>query len=223
MNTFDINKADYFDGVEKLIGQDKLIIYAEDPEFYSCYITPKTTVFPEGMSCDQVRQRVIHNGNMNAVGIVDGDFNDSIEHDNLFKINYYSIENIALYHHRSMSELKNKIVDFLTSNLQNKLRLDISFNHEDFHIKHGKKISREFNEYVDRKIKDAESYILFMDLKEVVLRYGKNKCKKCFKQSLSSYVPQFESLFSSDESIRILEKLLAYKAIDLPSQPNLIF
>ena len=175
------------------------------------------------MSCDQVRQRVIHNGNMNAVGIVDGDFNDSIEHDNLFKINYYSIENIALYHHRSMSELKNKIVDFLTSNLQNKLRLDISFNHEDFHIKHGKKISREFNEYVDRKIKDAESYILFMDLKEVVLRYGKNKCKKCFKQSLSSYVPQFESLFSSDESIRILEKLLAYKAIDLPSQPNLIF
>lgn len=222
MYTFDINKSDYLDGAEKLIGQDNLIIYAEDPEFYSCYITPKTTVYPEGMSCDQVRERVINTGNMNVIGIVDGDFNDFIEHDNLFKINYYSIENVALCRHRSMVELKNKITDFLTNNLLNKRRLDISFNHEDFHIKHGKKISREFNEYVDRKIKDAESYILFMDLKEVVLRYGKNKCKKPFKQTLPLYI-RFESLFSSDESIRILEKLLAYKAIDLPSQPNLIF
>ena len=223
MYTFDINKSDYLDGAEKLIGQDKLIIYAEDPEFYSCYITPKTTVFPEGMSCDQVRQRVIHNGNMNAVGIVDGDFNDSIEHDNLFKINYYSIENIALYHHRSMNELKNKIVDFLASNLQNKLRLDISFDNGNFHLKHGEKISKEFNKYVDRKIKDAESYILFMDLKEVVLCYGKNKCEKPFKQTLPLYVPQFESLFSSAESTRILEKLLNYEAINLPSQPNIVF
>lgn len=222
MYTFDINKSDYLDGVEKLIGQDKLMIYAEDPEFYSCYITPKTTVYPEGMSCDQVRKRVIDTGNVNVIGIVDGDFNDFIEHDNLFKINYYSIENVALCHHKSMGELKNKIADFLTKNLQNKLRLDISFGHEDFHIKHGNKIPREFNKYVNRKIKDAESYILFMDLKEVVLCYGKNKCKKPFKQTLPLYV-QFESLFSSAESTRILEKLLNYEAINLPSQPNLVF
>lgn len=222
MNTFDIKKSDYFDGVEKLIGQDKLIIYAEDPEFYSCYITPQTTVYPEGMSCDQVRKQVINTGNVNVVGIVDGDFNDFIEHDNLFKINYYSIENIALYHHKSMGELKNKIADFLTNNLQNKLRLDISFDHEDFQIKHGNKIPREFNNYVNRKIKDAESYILFMDLKEVVLCYGKNKCKTSFKKTLPLYV-QFESLFSSAESTRILEKLLNYEAINLPSQPNIVF
>ena len=59
MNTFDINKADYFDGVEKLIGQDKLIIYAEDPEFYSCYITPKTTVFPDEIMVKLLRGRNI--------------------------------------------------------------------------------------------------------------------------------------------------------------------
>ncbi len=222
MYTFDINKSEYLDGAEKLIGQDKLMIYAEDPEFYSCYITPQTTVYPEGMSCDQVRKRVINTGNVNVVGIVDGDFNDSIEHDNLFKINYYSIENIALYHHRSMSELKNKIVDFLTSNLQNKLRLDISFDDGNFHLKHGEKISKEFNNYVDRKIKDAKSYILFMDLKEVVLCYGKNKKKTSFKKTLPKYV-KFDSLFSSDESTRILTKFLNYEAIDLPSQPNIVF
>lgn len=222
MYTFDRNKSDYLDGAEKLIGQDKLMIYAEDPEFYSCYITPQTTVYPEGMSCDQVRKRVIDTGNVNVVGIVDGDFNDSFEHENLFKINYYSIENVALYHHRSMGELKNKIVDFLTNNLENKLRLDISFDNEDFHIKHGNKISSEFTNYVNRKIKDAESYILFMDLKKVVLCYGKNKNKASFKKTLPKYV-RFESLFSSAESTRILEKLLNYEAINLPSQPNIVF
>lgn len=222
MHTFDINKSDYLDGAEKLIGQDKLMIYTEDPEFYSCYITPQTTVYPEGMSCDQVRKKIISTGNVNVVGIVDGDFNDFTEHDNLFKINYYSIENIALYHHRSMNELKNKIVDFLSSNLKNKLRLDISFDNGDFHIKHGNKIAKEFNNYVDRKIKDIESYILFMDLKEVVLCYGKNKCRTPFKKTLPLYV-RFESLFSSDESTRILEKLLNYEAINIPSKPNIVF
>ena len=61
-----------------------------------------------------------------------------------------------------------------------------------------------------------------MDLKKVVLCYGKNKSKSSFKKTLPKYV-RFESLFSSAESTRILEKLLNYEAIDIPSQPNIVF
>ena len=222
MSVFDINEEYYLDGVEQLSKTSSLIIYAEDPEFYSCYLTPKTTVYPGGMSCDRVRHHVKSSSNENIAGIVDGDFDDEVEHPNLFKIDYYSIENIALRHHKTMEALKQKIYDYLKTNFDNKFRLKISFDSNKFTVlKHDQRISRNYYQYLNRKIIDADSYINYMDIKEVVNAYGKRK--KCnYQKSLPTQVG-FDSLFSEEELGRILEKLCQYEAIDIPPEPIVPF
>lgn len=202
----------YNDGVEHM--QPGIVIYAEDPEFYRCYINPNTVVNPEGMSCDKVRKCVKESNNLNVIGIVDGDFNDDLEHEKLFKIDYYSIENIALYHHRSILCLKNVILEHLSERVEKKFRLKITFDSSDFTIKWDKnRIPKQFDNYINRKINCENDFLKYMDVKKVVNDFGKRN-KLDFKKSLAKYV-RFESLFSEPELERLMDILFEYEAIDI--------
>lgn len=169
---YDINE--YKKLAEKM-NKHNLVIYAEDPEFYRRYFDPNTIVDPTGLSCDKIRKHVMTTGNTNVVGIVDGDFNYMLEHENLFKIDYYSIENILLVNHQKLSDLRSAITDFVDENHIIKYSLDITFDSNNFYLKKKtKSISDVFDSYVNRKIINSKMYIRYMDLKWLIQAYQKN-------------------------------------------------
>lgn len=222
MKDKDYNEDLYLEGFEAL-NKKSLVIYAEDPEFYSCYITPKATFYPTGMSCGKIREHIKKSSNTHVVGIVDGDFNDDFEHENLFKINFYSIENIALCHHKSLVRLKNKVCEYVHENFDKKFSLKISFDGEEFNLsKDGNRIDRQYDVYLSRKIKSVGDYIVYMNLKEIVLAYGKVKKLK-FQKTLPTQIPKLDDIFTKNEFDRLINKILEYEDLDIPGVPVVEF
>ena len=203
----------YKNSAEKMMSCN-LVVYAEDPEFYKFFFKPDTIMDPVGLSCDQVRKYVTKTGNTNVIGIVDGDFNDSFEHDNLFKIDYYSIENILLYKHARLDSFKNEVINYVEQNNIKKSRLLISFDGDKYCIKEDtKKIAKNFLVYIRKKITASEQYVKYMDLKNFVQAY-QNHLKKYYYSTLHTQV-EINDIFSKNEVDRLKSKIEELKNVDL--------
>lgn len=203
----------YKNSAEKMMSCN-LVVYAEDPEFYKSFFKPDTIMDPVGLSCDRVRKHVTKTGNTNVIGIVDGDFNDSFEHVNLFKIDYYCIENILLYKHAKLDSFKNEVINYVEQNKIKKSRLLISFNGDKHCIKEDThKIAKNFLDYINKKITASEQYVKYMDLKNFVRAY-QNHLKKDYYSTLHTQV-ELNDIFSKNELDRLKSKIKELKNVDL--------
>lgn len=206
----------YKNSAEKMMSCN-LVVYAEDPEFYKFFFKPDTIMDPVGLSCDRVRKYVTKTGNTNVIGIVDGDFNDSFEHDNLFKIDYYCIENILLYKHAKLDSFKNEVINYVEQNNIKKSRLLISFDGDKYCIQEDtKKITKNFLDYIKKKITASEQYVKYMDLKNLVQAYQNHfkKYKKYYYSTLHTQV-ELNDIFSKNELDRLKSKIKELKNVDL--------
>ncbi|WP_145957838.1 hypothetical protein [Lactococcus lactis] len=203
----------YKDIAEKMFSYN-LVVYAEDPEFYKFYFKPNVIIDPVGLSCDRVREHVTKSGNINVIGIVDGDFNDSIEHSNLFKIDYYSIENMLLCNHTKLETFKQDIISYVREKSIKKNRLSISFDNNNYFLhKENTKIQKKFLDYINTKIVTPEQYIKYMDLKNIVQAHQK-KFKKIYISTLHTQV-KINEIFSESETSRLKSKIDDVENVDL--------
>jgi len=206
-------RQSYKNSAEKMMSCN-LVVYAEDLEFYKFFFKPDTIMDPVGLSCDQVRKYVTKTGNTNVIGIVDGDFNDSVEHDNLFKIDYYSIENILLYKHARLDSFKNEVINYVEQNNIKKSRLLISFDGDKYCIHvDTNKIAKNFLVYIKKKITASEQYVKYMDLKNLVQAY-QNQLNKYYYSTLHTQV-EINDIFSKNEVDRLKSKIEKLKNVDL--------
>lgn len=205
----------YKDNAEQM-SSSNLVVYAEDPLFYRHFFKPYTIIDPQGLSCDKVRERAIKTGNTNVIGIVDGDFNDSFEHNNLFKIDYYSIENMLLCNHDKLKSFKRDVISFVNQkNIKNikKSKLSISFDDKGNCLHESTTIEKQFHDYVNEKITSSDYYVKYMDLKDVVNAYEKTN-KSDHKSSLYIYV-KIDDIFSSGEVNRLKSKIEEVENVNL--------
>lgn len=185
--------------IEKELSTNSIVIYAEDPEFYRYYVSPSSMVSMEKLDCNKVRELVKRNVS-GVIGIVDGDFDDKDEHENLFKIDYYSIENVVLIYHKGVKQLKENTLNYLENNLDKKYRIYHTRDGENITIKKSSRIDSRFDSYVRRKIIDKFSYIRYMDLKNYVNSFSSQN----YQKTLPTQV-KFEELFSQDSFERFVE------------------
>ena len=78
-----------------------LTIYFEgkcNKKFYANFNIFKKYTLLNGNSCYNIIKKVENNNN--CIGIIDGDFDDSKKGDKIFKIDFYSIENIVVIYHK---------------------------------------------------------------------------------------------------------------------------
>ena len=190
-----------------------LVVYAEDPEFYKYFFKPDTIMDPIGLSCDKVREYVTKTGNTNVIGIVDGDFNDSFEHNNLFKIDYYSIENMLLCNHEKLNSFKSDVIFFVNQKNIKIRKLSIKFDDKKHFLHESTTIEKQFHDYVNEKITSSDYYVKYMDLKDVVNAYEK-KSESNHKSSLYMYV-KIDDIFSSDEVHRLKSKIEEVENVNL--------
>ena len=153
----------------------------------------------EKLDCIEVR-KLVKRATSGVIGIVDGDFDDSFEHENLFKLDYYSIENVVLIYHKGVQKLKEKTLVYLENNLEKKFRIDHTHDGENITIRRSSRIDSRFDDYVRRKIIDKDSYIRYMDLKNFVNGFS----SKNYQSTLPTQV-KFEELFSQDSFERFVE------------------
>lgn len=185
--------------IEKELSTNSIVIYAEDPEFYRYYVSPSSMVSMEKLDCNKVRELVKRNVS-GVIGIVDGDFDDKDEHENLFKLDYYSIENVVLIYHKGVKQLKENTLNYLENNLDKKYRIYHTRDGENITIKKFSRIDSRFDSYVRRKIIDKFSYIRYMDLKNYVNSYSSQN----YQKTLPTQV-KFEELFSQDSFERFVD------------------
>ena len=185
--------------IENEMTPNSIVIYAEDPEFYRYYVTPNSMVSMEKLDCVKVRE-LVKRGSSGVLGIVDGDFDDSFEHEHLFKIDYYSIENVVLIYHKGVHKLKEEALIYLEDSLDKKYRISHTRDGDNITIKKSSRIDSSFDNYVRRKIIDKDSYIRYMDLKHFVNSFSSQN----YQKTLPTQV-KFEELFSKDSVERFLE------------------
>lgn len=185
--------------IENELSTNSIVIYAEDPEFYRYYVSPSSMVSMEKLDCIEVR-KLVKRATSGVIGIVDGDFDDKDEHENLFKLDYYSIENVVLIYHKGVNQLKENTLNYLENNLDKKYRIFHTRDGENITIKKLSRIDPRFDSYVRRKIIDKYSYIRYMDLKKHVNSFSSQN----YQKTLPTQV-KFEELFSQDSFERFVE------------------
>ena len=88
-----------------------LTIYFEgecNKKFYANFDFFKKHTLLNGNSCSNIIKKAGNNDN--CIGIIDGDFDDSKIDDKIFKIDFYSIENIVVIYHKLFNELKKEFL-----------------------------------------------------------------------------------------------------------------
>ncbi|EUB33007.1 MULTISPECIES: hypothetical protein [Fusobacterium] len=206
--------------------KDEVIIYFEgenNKKFYSNFSEIQHCILrgctANGQhSCIDIKNEIVNNENLNLIAIIDGDFCDDKEHENIFKIDFYSIENIVLMEHGYFQELKTKLEKYYESEKDKginliKIRGNINDKRDVYSLDKSNNIHKQFHCYIKNKIVNFQTYIKYMDLKEVVYDYSifrsysnnlsrdeKNECKK-YIETLFKHIKdkKLSKLFSKKE------------------------
>ena len=185
--------------IENELSTNSIVIYAEDPEFYRYYVSPSSMVSMKKLDCVKVRE-LVKKSPSGVIGIVDGDFDDSLEHEHLFKLDYYSIENVVLIYHKRIRELKENALIYLKNGFDKKYRLSHTRDGKTITVKKSSRIDSRFDKYVKRKITNEHSDIKYMDLKDFVNSLSSDN----YQKTLPTQV-KFEQLFSQYSFERFVE------------------
>ncbi|MGT2829261.1 hypothetical protein AB6M97_00260 [Streptococcus hillyeri] len=172
-------------------------------------------VVDNGGNCIDIIEKVEHD--KDKVGIIDNDYRDKTKHfDNIVKIDYYSIENIALQKVPEFTCLKNE----LKKNQLEELKIhDIKVNffpqeieNANFELLLGRKYTEDTRiNYVQGTITSVDSLIKYKNLKVAVegtSRYLKMKFQKNIQyiNDLHNYIndKSLKEILSKDEYNRFL-------------------
>lgn len=215
--------------------KDQVIIYFEgerNKKFYSNFSEVRHCILRGCVSngccsCIDIKNEIKNNRNLNSIAIIDGDFCDDKEHKNIFKIDFYSIENIVLIEHSYFQKLKKDLKKYYEREKDKGVNLikiigDINEKRDKYNFKRLNDIHEQFHDYIKNKIVDFETYIKYMDLKEVVHKFStfisyskklsrneKSECRR-YIETLFSYIKdkKLSKLFSKKE-YKSLRKFLA--------------
>jgi hypothetical protein len=174
-------KDKYNNGARSLLKFDKVFLiegelskpfYQNLPEI--CKYTIKN-----GGSCNSIKEEVKKYDNY--YGIIDNDYNDFsvITHERIFRIDYYSIENIVLNEHPEYHSLKEKILNLVVSSnfgeiVIRKLKLRIIRNQnnkaEEVEILFTDCFHYQYHKFLKEQI-NKNNYLKYIDLKECVITY----------------------------------------------------
>lgn len=159
------------------------IIYVEgrsNKVFYQQLIELNDKFVDNGGSCIDINRKV--DSENNSYGIVDHDYSE-INHEKLFPINFYSLENISLIYIQELDDLRESIEKYI---IENTLKT-VSIHKADFKMYHDKtkrvkgyhiilssrKHHDQFNEYILNKIVCEKTFMRYKDIKKVVEQYIK--------------------------------------------------
>lgn len=176
------DREKYDRGKMKLVTQP--IIYVEglsNKVFYQQLKELKNYLIDNGGNCTQIKKKI--ESQSNCYGIVDHDYL-AHNHENLFPINFYSVENISLIYMKELEDLRASIHNYVKTNRLETLRFhkphlemysDEKSNRViDFNIiLTNEKNHEQFNEYITNNILCGMTFMKYKDLKKIVERYVK--------------------------------------------------
>lgn len=184
-----------------LVEGNNKIFYQNISELFNCHVDG-------GGSCIDIKKSVEKKlilGEKNYIGIIDKDYNE-LSPQNIFMLDFYSIENIALCYMPQFNDLKIHINNFFhsvsLSMMSTQLLLgDFSFDkhtkiHSPFNLTLGSNIHSNYHSYLNRTILDYDSFIKYQNLKRVIQKYTKyynqtndDKSLRKYFNILHSYLP----------------------------------
>lgn len=178
-----------------------LTVYFEgecNKKFYANFDVFKKHTLLNGNSCSNIIKKAGNNDN--CIGIIDGDFDDSKIDDKIFKIDFYSIENIVVIYHKLFTELKKEFLHplFLKHKITRKhIQVKTNNYNQNFELEFGKEIDDQYHKYINKKVKNENDYIKYMNLKKVVNKFSKYKinCTNTNKEDKNIYRNYIETLF----------------------------
>ena len=178
-----------------------LIIYFEgecNKKFYANFDFFKKHTLLNGNSCSNIIKKAGNNNN--CIGVIDGDFDDSKIDDKIFKIDFYSIENIVVIYHKLFNELKKEFLHPFFSNhkiIRKHIQVELGNYNQSFKLKFGNLIDNKYHEYINKKINNEDDYVKYMNLKKVVDKFSiyKINCRNTNKEDKNIYRKYIETLF----------------------------
>lgn len=180
------------------IVSSNVFIYVEgkslDKFLYSSLKTLKKGNIVAVGPADKVNEKVVKD--LSSIGIVDRDYNRKTKCNRVFKIRYYSIENIALVYNEGFNDLKKIIYKHTRLIILNPIKYKIcnytySFNKEkkehrgNFEIEK-KKHHEQYHKYIRLNIYSKKRFLRLKDLKKVVNNYKTMIYEKMKKENYSN-------------------------------------
>lgn len=188
-------------------------------------------IVEDGGSCSMVQYTVEsrNESGIDSIGVIDGDY-ELKDIDNVFQIDYYSIENLVLQHHSQFNTLKNVIIEsyyshFINFDLQN--RVFLSRDGSSVQVDSNKILKRSEIIYINNKANTLQGFIKYVDFKACVNQYVKSVTndpdfsrpyKKQIKKYLEALHEHYKSvdlafMFADDTVQKLWTKLRQYRKI----------
>lgn len=195
-------------------------------ENQNCNVRVGNEINNKGNSCNNIINIINDISSKNCIGIIDGDFNDSEIHNKIFKIDFYSIENIVVIYHKLFHELftilKEEFLPPFFSNhkiIRKSIQAKTTNRNQNFDLEFEKDdIDNQYHEYIDKKINNEDDYIRYMNLKKVVDKFSiyKINCRNTNKEDKKIYRKYIETLFNymNDSHISEIFSNSEYKRIN---------
>ena len=216
----------YTRGSDKML-RNEIRIFVEgglNKAFYSQFSEINKNMIENNGSCSKIIKKVSESENY--FGIIDNDFRLKGEfvEDRVFRIDYYSIENIVILNHSKYVKLREKLDNILnsvsiTDYAKNKLDVNIlriKNRPTDFKFESIAQHHPQYHSYITSQILDASSYYKYMDLKKCVTTFmkyihekeGSFKNKHILELYDNLQDKTIKSIFDDREFIRISNSLL---------------
>lgn len=120
-------------------------------------------------SCINIKSLIKENDGWCA--ILDKDFQDYTQ-DRIFNLDYYSLENVVLCHHKKFNELYRDISSLIEKNVgdyrNKRLTIKVLDEGKRSEIIILSETHLQFSDYVEKTIVDSVSYLKYMDVKKIV-------------------------------------------------------
>lgn len=162
----------------------------------------------------------LHGEHENSYAIIDRDYTESYNIPRVYCIDFYSIENIILKHHKLFDNLKKRLEKI---NLSYFINRDYIYNIEVFiddqdgiNILRGTTIHEQYKSYILKKINDNDKFLKYFNLKKIVNAFKKKTARKNKKLSKLFHVldlyegESFASIYDLFDT-RTVEKMIEDK------------
>lgn len=178
----DYNREKYNRGKLHLVTQPIIYVEGNSNKFFYQQLNELRDKFVDnGGSCIQIKAKV--ESQSNSYGIVDHDYQE-INHEKLFPINFYSIENISLIFIEELYNLRESILKNISENTLEvvrlyKFHLNICFDKESKRVTNynlvltDQKHHDQYIEYITKNIISESTFMRYKDIKKIVERYVK--------------------------------------------------
>lgn len=183
LNKLGLDKNRYNRASEHMLGQNTVFYFEGllDKNFYKNFQEINRFTLLQGGSCSKVIEKV--SSRKNHYGIIDNDYKErsSCQIDRIFRINYYSIENIVLCEHSLFDNLRSLFETFLSDishidgmylNIIPILERDENKRVTGFNVDFGEAIHDQYHEYVKVNITNIETFFRYFNVKRIVVKYG---------------------------------------------------